>query len=154
MRKKILTFIPAAILLLISVVLIIIAIVTFSQRDKGVKLIKATNITEIAGTVELEVEGMKLFCQSVCKDKKNNFVLKAGGSIRIKPTKFSIIAFKNADLLSTRFENGEEMILIEGKKSGSYYKFNIINDKDKGYTFVLENQSTDDINIGYIKYWE
>ena len=154
MRKKILTFIPAAILLLISVVLIIIAIVTFSQRDKGVKLIKATTITEVASNNELEVEGMKLFCQSVSKDKKNNFVLKAGGSIRIKPTKFSIIAFKNADLLSTRFENGEEMILIEGKKSGSYYKFNIINDKDKGYTFVLENQSTDDINIGYIKYWE
>lgn len=154
MRKKILIFVPAIILLIISVVFIIIAIVTISEKEKGVKLLKATSISDINGNTELDVDGMQIFCNSVKKDKKNNFIIKAGGSIRIKPTNFSIIAFKNADLLSTRFEYGNQMYLLEGKKNNSYFKFNIIDDKDKGYIFIIENQSTEEINIGYIKYWE
>lgn len=154
MRKTILKLIPAIILLIISVVFIIVAIVVFTEKKNSQSLIKATTLTEISGTVELEADGMKLYCESTKKDTKNNFIIKANGSIRINPTDFTIIAIKNGDKLSVRLENGSDMVLLDYKKDGSYYKYNIKDYKDNGYMFVIENQSQDEINIGYIKYWK
>ena len=154
MRKVVLKIIPAIILLIVSVVFIIIAIVVFTEKKNSHSLIKATNITEIAGTVELEADGMKLYCESTKKDDKNNFIIKSNGSIRITPTSFTLIAIKKGDKLSVRLENGSDMVLLDGKKDGSYYKYNIKDYKDNGYMFVIENQSQDEINIGYIKYWK
>ena len=154
MRKKVLTIIPVVVLLVISAVLLIIAIVVFTEKKNSVNVIKATKITETATNTELEADGLKLYCTSVKKDNKNNFIIKSFGFIRIAPTDFEIIAIKNADKLSVRLENGTDTILLEGKKDGSYYKFNIKEEKDKGYIFIIENQSTVDLNIGYIKYWK
>lgn len=153
MRKNLLIIIPSIILLILSAIFITISIVVITNKKKGISIVKATEVVE-EDNFEFTYEDVTYYCHNVKKDKKNNFIIEEGGFIKIKSPKHDIIGFNNGDKLNVLLEgNNERVILDEGKKSDSLYKYNISKVNFELYVFVIENVNTDDINIGYIRYW-
>lgn len=154
MRKNLLIIIPSCILLIISAILITVSIVVITNKKKGISMVKATEVVD-EERFEFTSDDVTYYCYKVKKDKKNNFIIEDGGFIKIKNPNHKIIGFNNANILNVSLEgNNEKVALDEPKKSDSLYKYNISNVNFELYILVIENLHNEDINIGYIRYWD
>ena len=151
MRKKVLTIIPILLLLVVIGVLASITVLILTKKDKGLTMINASKI-EAVDSGEFLQDDIKVSYSLIYKDKKNNFILKPNGKIVITNHKSISLSIKSGDLVLVKNTNGENIYLPEPQKSGSYYSFKLT-DEDN-YYIIIENLSTNEINIGYIKLYK
>lgn len=151
MRKKVLTIIPILLLLVVIGVLASITVLILTKKDKGLTMINASKI-EAVDSGEFLQDDIKVSYSLIYKDKKNNFILKPNGKIVITNHKSISLSIKSGDLVLVKNTNGENIFLPEPQKSGSYYSFSLT--KEENYYIIIENLSTNEINIGYIKLYK
>jgi len=151
MRKKVLTIIPILLLLVVIGVLASITVLILTKKDKGLTMINASKI-EAVDSGEFLQDDIKVSYSLIYKDKKNNFILKPNGKIVITNHQSISLSIKSGDLVLVKNTNGENIYLPEPQKSGSYYSFKLT-DEDN-YYIVIENLSTNEINIGFIKLYK
>lgn len=151
MRKKVLTIIPILLLLVVIGVLASITVLILTKKDKGLTMINASKI-EAVDSGEFLQDDIKVSYSLVYKDKKNNFILKPNGRIVITNHQSISLSIKSGDLVLVKNTNGENIYLPEPQKSGSYYSFSLT--KEENYYIIIENLSTNEINIGYIKLYK
>ena len=151
MRKKVLTIIPILLLLVVIGVLASITVLVLTKKDKGLTMINASKI-EAVDSGEFLQDDIKVSYSLIYKDKKNNFILKPNGRIVITNHKSISLSIKSGDLVLVKNTNGENIYLPEPQKSGSYYSFSLT--KEENYYIIIENLSTNEINIGYIKLYK
>ena len=151
MRKKVLTIIPILLLLVVIGVLASITVLVLTKKDKGLTMINASKI-EAVDSGEFLQDDIKVSYSLIYKDKKNNFILKPNGRIVITNHQSISLSIKSGDLVLVKNTNGENIYLPEPQKSGSYYSFKLT-DEDN-YYIVIENLSTNEINIGFIKLYK
>jgi len=151
MRKKVLTIIPILLLLVVIGVLASITVLILTKKDKGLTMINASKI-EAVDSGEFLQDDIKVSYSLIYKDKKNNFILKPNGKIVITNHKSISLSIKSGDLVLVKNTNGENIYLPEPQKSGSYYSFSLT--KEENYYIIIENLSTNEINIGYIKLYK
>ena len=151
MRKKVLTIIPILLLLVVIGVLASITVLILTKKDKGLTMINASKI-EAVDSGEFLKDDIKVSYSLVYKDKKNNFILKPNGRIVITNHQSISLSIKSGDLVLVKNTNGENIYLPEPQKSGSYYSFSLT--KEENYYIIIENLSTNEINIGYIKLYK
>ena len=151
MRKKVLTIIPILLLLVVIGVLASITVLILTKKDKGLTMINASKI-EAVDSGEFLQDDIKVSYSLIYKDKKNNFIIKPNGKIVITNHKSISLSIKSGDLVLVKNTNGENIYLPEPQKSGSYYSFSLT--KEENYYIIIENLSTNEINIGYIKLYK
>lgn len=151
MRKKVLTIIPILLLLVVIGVLASITVLVLTKKDKGLTMINASKI-EAVDSGEFLQDDIKVSYSLIYKDKKNNFILKPNGRIVITNHQSISLSIKSGDLVLVKNTNGENIYLPEPQKSGSYYSFSLT--KEENYYIIIENLSTNEINIGYIKLYK
>lgn len=151
MRKKVLTIIPILLLLVVIGVLASITVLILTKKDKGLTMINASKI-EAVDSGEFLQDDIKVSYSLTYKDKKNNFILKPNGRIVITNHQSISLSIKSGDLVLVKNTNGENIYLPEPQKSGSYYSFSLT--KEENYYIIIENLSTNEINIGYIKLYK
>lgn len=151
MRKKVLTIIPILLLLVVIGVLASITVLILTKKDKGLTMINASKI-EAVDSGEFLQDDIKVSYSLIYKDKKNNFILKPNGKIVITNHKSISLSIKSGDLVLVKNTNGENIYLPEPQKSGSYYSFSLT--KEENYYIIIENLSTNEINIGFIKLYK
>ena len=151
MRKKVLTIIPILLLLVVIGVLASITVLILTKKDKGLTMINASKI-EAVDSGEFLQDDIKVSYSLIYKDKKNNFILKPNGRIVITNHQSISLSIKSGDLVLVKNTNGENIYLPEPQKSGSYYSFSLT--KEENYYIIIENLSTNEINIGYIKLYK
>lgn len=151
MRKKVLTIIPILLLLVVIGVLASITVLILTKKDKGLTMINASKI-EAVDSGEFLQDDIKVSYSLIYKDKKNNFILKPNGKIVITNHKSISLSIKSGDLVLVKNTNGENILLPEPQKSGSYYSFSLT--KEENYYIIIENLSTNEINIGFIKLYK
>lgn len=151
MRKKVLTIIPILLLLVVIGVLASITVLVLTKKDKGLTMINASKI-EAVDSGEFLQDDIKVSYSLIYKDKKNNFILKPNGRIVITNHKSISLSIKSGDLVLVKNTNGENIYLPEPQKSGSYYSFSLT--KEENYYIIIENLSTNEINIGFIKLYK
>ena len=151
MRKKVLTIIPILLLLVVIGVLASITVLILTKKDKGLTMINASKI-EAVDSGEFLQDDIKVSYSLIYKDKKNNFILKPNGKIVITNHQSISLSIKSGDLVLVKNTNGENIYLPEPQKSGSYYSFSLT--KEENYYIIIENLSTNEINIGYIKLYK
>lgn len=151
MRKKVLTIIPILLLLVVIGVLASITVLILTKKDKGLTMINASKI-EAVDSGEFLQDDIKVSYSLIYKDKKNNFILKPNGKIVITNHQSISLSIKSGDLVLVKNTNGENIFLPEPQKSGSYYSFSLT--KEENYYIIIENLSTNEINIGYIKLYK
>ena len=151
MRKKVLTIIPILLLLVVIGVLASITVLILTKKDKGLTMINASKI-EAVDSGEFLQDDIKVSYSLIYKDKKNNFILKPNGKIVITNHQSISLSIKSGDLVLVKNTNGENILLPEPQKSGSYYSFSLT--KEENYYIIIENLSTNEINIGYIKLYK
>ena len=151
MRKKVLTIIPILLLLVVIGVLASITVLILTKKNKGLTMINASKI-EAVDSGEFLQDDIKVSYSLVYKDKKNNFILKPNGRIVITNHQSISLSIKSGDLVLVKNTNGENIYLPEPQKSGSYYSFSLT--KEENYYIIIENLSTNEINIGFIKLYK
>lgn len=151
MRKKVLTIIPILLLLVVIGVLASITVLILTKKDKGLTMINASKI-EAVDSGEFLQDDIKVSYSLIYKDKKNNFIIKPNGKIVITNHKSISLSIKSGDLVLVKNTNGENIYLPEPQKSGSYYSFSLT--KEENYYIIIENLSTNEINIGFIKLYK
>lgn len=151
MRKKVLTIIPILLLLVVIGVLASITVLVLTKKDKGLTMINASKI-EAVDSGEFLQDDIKVSYSLIYKDKKNNFILKPNGRIVITNHQSISLSIKSGDLVLVKNTNGENIYLPEPQKSGSYYSFSLT--KEENYYIIIENLSTNEINIGFIKLYK
>ena len=151
MRKKVLTIIPILLLLVVIGVLASITVLILTKKNKGLTMINASKI-EAVDSGEFLQDDIKVSYSLIYKDKKNNFILKPNGRIVITNHQSISLSIKSGDLVLVKNTNGENIYLPEPQKSGSYYSFSLT--KEENYYIIIENLSTNEINIGFIKLYK